>query len=186
MRSMPPTPRREPNPLLAGLTAGVLLFALTLCTISMWFLPTLARQFNLAPGPGQVWTPPPATPLPPVATAPPTIAAADTPAAPPEGEATPVTPDFPIPPGPHTFQPGDSARNVNDGPVNLRRSPGYLNKPANDRIGLAPAGDQVLILEGPRAADDLIWWRVRWQEIEGWMAESRASGGRILAPLASP
>lgn len=180
---MHPTPRREANPLLAGLTAGVLLVALTLCTASLWFLPTLARQLDLAPAPEQLWTPP-------ASTATPTPSPVQTPASPPTLEpASPpadATPDLPIPAGPHTFQPGDQARNVNDGPVNLRRSPGYLNKPADDRIGLIPAGDEVTILEGPRAADDLIWWRVRWQGLEGWMAESRASGGRILDPLTSP
>lgn len=86
------------------------------------------------------------------------------------------------PTGPQTFQVGDIAVNVNDGPVNLRKSPGYLNKPVSDRIGLVPTGDRVEIIGGPASADDLTWWQVRWQGKEGWMAERRASGGRILAP----
>lgn len=171
-----PSPRNQPNPVLAGLAVGVLLFAFTACTAGLWFLPSLTRALNLAPAPGQSWQPPATAE--PTATSPANDIATPTP----ELENTP-TPDLPTPSGPQTFTAGDRARNVNDGPVNLRRSPGYLNKPASDRIGLVPAGDDVEIIGGPRAADELIWWQVRWQGLEGWMAELRASGIRILAPI---
>jgi hypothetical protein len=70
--------------------------------------------------------------------------------------------------------------NVNNGPVNMRRTPGYKNKPASDRIALVPAGARVTILSGPALADDLVWWYVEWNGRQGWMAESRASGAPLL------
>jgi hypothetical protein len=72
--------------------------------------------------------------------------------------------------------------NINDGPVNLRKTPGYQNKPASDRLALVPQGERLLIVGGPAEADGLVWWNVEWQGQNGWMAETRASGGRILAP----
>jgi hypothetical protein len=71
--------------------------------------------------------------------------------------------------------------NVNNGPVNLRRTPGYKNKPASDRIALVPAGARVQILTGPAKADGLIWWYVEWNGQQGWMAEARASGAPLLS-----
>jgi len=69
----------------------------------------------------------------------------------------------------------------------MRRSPGYVNKPASDRVALVPPTAILTVLDGPEKADGLTWWYVRWdaKNKEGWMAEMRASGIRILAP-ASP
>ncbi len=160
----PQSPRS--NPVLTGLTVGLLLFVLTICTLSLWFVPALSRQINVAGVSGPRWSPPTATPLP-------TSTPTPLPSAP---TATPT-------PGQQgTFKAGDIAINVNDGPVNLRRTPGYRNKAASDRLALVPAGAQVEILGGPAEADDLVWWRVRWQDYQGWMAETRASGGPILQP----
>jgi len=102
----------------------------------------------------------------------------------PTAEATPTI-VLPTPSGPQTFQIGDTAMNINDGAVNLRKTPGYQNKPASDRITLVPQGERLLIVGGPAEADGLVWWNVEWQGQNGWMAETRASGGRILAPATS-
>ncbi len=176
MTALPPSvpePVSERHPVLIGLVLGLLVFALTLCTVGLLVLPTVATLFNIATAPERSWTPPPA----------PTPAPMDTP--------TPLPTDTPLPyptptGGSFTFRQGDTAVNVANTVVNLRKTPGYLNKPASDRIGLVPAGDTVTIIGGPTEMDGLIWWLVDWQGQVGWMAETRAGGGRILAPLTRP
>ncbi len=74
-----------------------------------------------------------------------------------------------------TFKPGDHAVTVNY--VRLRRSPGLLNKPADDVVADIWQGTPVVILDGPQHADDLIWWHVKTtnvdgQQVQGWMAEN--------------
>ncbi|MEZ4674627.1 MAG: hypothetical protein R2932_10345 [Caldilineaceae bacterium] len=44
--------------------------------------------------------------------------------------------------------------------VRLRKSPGYLNKPADDILGDFVANTTVNLTAGPRSADGLTWWRV--------------------------
>jgi hypothetical protein len=173
MRVLPPSapePVSERHPVLIGLVFGLLIFAFTLCTVVLLALPTVAGLFNIGAAPERSWTPPPA----------PSPAPTDTP--------TPAPPTIPLPyptptGGPFTFRHGDTAVNVANTAVNLRKTPGYLNKPASDRIGLVPAGDTVTVIGGPTEMDGLIWWLVEWQGQMGWMAETRASGGRILAPI---
>ncbi|NOZ49523.1 MAG: hypothetical protein GXP37_05655 [Chloroflexi bacterium] len=167
------TPRPDsgpPHPVLTGLTAGLLLFGLTLCTLTLWFIPALSRQINIAGVTGPRWSPPTATPV------------APRPTPTPSPDLLPTTSPTPAPAAPvdATFHVGDIAINVNDGPVNLRRTPGYRDKAASDRIALVPEGARVEILAGPASADELVWWRVRWQGQQGWMAEMRVSGGPIL------
>jgi len=65
--------------------------------------------------------------------------------------------------------------------VNLRKSPGYVSKDdAVDVVTKIPAGAYLEILEGPRPADNLQWWRVSWNGYEGWIAEKTGSGRIIL------
>ena len=82
------------------------------------------------------------------------------------------------------FAPGDSVVNASAGPVNIRRSPGFQNKPADDVIVAVPAGSQGAVLEGPQPGDGLLWWKVRFGDQEGWMAE-QSSRGLLLLDLAS-
>ena len=70
--------------------------------------------------------------------------------------------------------------NANSGAVNMRQTPGYLDKSTTDRIGLVPSGAQLRIVGGPVAKDNLIWWQTQWQDKTGWMAERTASGALIL------
>nr|HRJ42291.1 hypothetical protein [Caldilineaceae bacterium] len=83
------------------------------------------------------------------------------------------------------LQPGSPARNVASSRVNIRRTPGYLGKGDDDILAQMEPGASVAILEWPQAADQLTWWHIRANTptgpIEGWVAESTASGVQILA-----
>lgn len=76
---------------------------------------------------------------------------------------------------------GMAVLNASAGPVNLRRSPGFQNKPSDDVLVAVPAGSVGAIVDGPQQADGLSWWRVRFGEREGWMAERSSSGVTLLA-----
>jgi hypothetical protein len=109
------------------------------------------------------WTPPPMT-------APPPTTAAEI-AAPSVG----VSDRFPA---------GATVRNVTNSRVNIRATPGYLGKAAADIIGQIAPGAPMTALGDSQTADNLTWWRIRYQEggavIDGWVAEATASGVQIL------
>ncbi len=156
--------------LILGFGAGLFLFGLTLCTIGIFILPTLASEWNVASGPGEFWTPPTTTtntpspgPVPPRILSP-----------------TPMPTASISAPATFTFEIGDSAVNAHTGTVNLRKTPGYIGKTPSDRVALIPNGGVVIILAGPEQVDELTWWFVSWKDKEGWMAERRSSGGEIL------
>jgi hypothetical protein len=97
------------------------------------------------------------------------------------------TPEFSAPstpaPGGVTdgrFSAGQTVRNVTNSQVNLRATPGHLGKPAGDVLALLKPGNTVVIQGDASQADNLIWWRVRANGIEGWVAEATASGVQIL------
>ena len=73
--------------------------------------------------------------------------------------------------------------------LNLRRSPGYVNKEESDVVVEAPHGAELVVLGGPSDADSLTWWKVRYVDhegraLDGWAAESNGSGKAYL--LTSP
>ncbi len=163
------------HPIITGIALALALLVALIFTAFTMFLPEIAASLNVGAAPGRSWTPPvTATPT---STPKPTMVAAPT-----QSNVTvALPPDFPTPvPGQWTFQPGDVAVNVNNGPVNLRKTPGYRDKPASDRIALVPSGAKVQIIAGPALADDLVWWYVDWNGRQGWMAERRASGAPML------
>ncbi|MCI0710548.1 MAG: SH3 domain-containing protein [Chloroflexi bacterium] len=61
------------------------------------------------------------------------------------------------------------------------------NAPGRDSSGVAiiPSGSIVFILEGPRCVDGFTWWRVRNNEVEGWLPEG-GGGEYWLAPAGNP
>jgi murein DD-endopeptidase MepM/ murein hydrolase activator NlpD len=68
----------------------------------------------------------------------------------------------------------------------LRRTPGYLNKPADDQVLLLSSGAQATVIGGPIAKDNLTWWQVTTaasasQTVNGWVAEAAANDEAILA-----
>ncbi len=64
--------------------------------------------------------------------------------------------------------------------ANLRRSPGYVDKPASDASAGVRAGDQGEVIAGPVTADGLRWWQVRFGSATGWIAEVTSAGTRLL------
>ena len=148
-----------------GLILGFLLLTLGSIWGAVLFLGLDDLSLSDLQNPGPVWTPPPLpTPTP-------------------TGQAAPVTEDASSP-----FGPGQQARNATNSLVNIRREPGYLGKPAGDILAQMRPGERVTILGGPESQDGLRWWQVRYQgrgasaPVEGWVAESTASGVQILAP----
>ncbi len=149
--STPPEPRRSSR---AGLWTALTFFLLLIaCLLAVAVLMSGGRLPDL--GNETSWTPP-----------------ADQPAAqagqPPAAGAA------------AGFALGDRVRNANAGPVNLRQSPGFQNKPASDVLAVVPAGQLGEITGGPQEADGLVWWRVRFAALEGWMAERSSQGVTLL------
>lgn len=116
-------------------------------------------------GSGTAWTPPTLMPTPEA----PAQASAD---------AAAGTEDVPVAVG--RFAPGQTVRNITNSRVNVRRTPGHLGKGGDDVIVQVTAGDPVVIQGESTGADNLTWWLVSYQGVEGWMAESTASGVQIL------
>ncbi len=107
---------------------------------------------------GTAWTPPTLIPTPPAAEP------GSTPLAPVDGR----------------FGEGQTVLNVTGSRVNLRQTPGHLGKSSSDVLAQLEPGAAVLILGDTAVADNLTWWRVRFRDLEGWVAEATASGVTIL------
>lgn len=104
--------------------------------------------------------------------------------------SAPAPPQPPVTPPPSgKFQPGQRVYAASA--LNLRRTPGYANKPAEDVLVEAPQGAALSILAGPQKADDLAWWQVRYTDgggrnLDGWAAETSAKGVDLLVTSAPP
>jgi len=85
-------------------------------------------------------------------------------------------------PATSVIQPGGKAKVVSKVGVRMRKTPAYKNKPARDVIMVVPPQAVVEVLDGPQMSDGLRWWRVRYRERVGWMAEATAGGIQLLAP----
>ena len=112
-----------------------------------------------------VWTPPPVTALAP-------------------SDSAPVI--APVTTVSDRFAAGAPVRNVTSSRVNIRTTPGYLGKTAGDSVGQVDPGAQMTVLGDSQSAENLVWWRIRYQDsaggvLEGWVAEATASGVQILA-----
>ncbi|MGB5048409.1 MAG: M23 family metallopeptidase [Caldilineaceae bacterium] len=80
---------------------------------------------------------------------------------------------------------GTPVTNISPYDVNARRSPGYVGKPDSDVAAVVPSKALLRLVEGPRQADGLSWWRVAGVEnpaIDGWVADVSPTGTRLLAP----
>lgn len=162
-----PKPKQRRQLFWPGFVIGFSLLALTSCgglALMVGLNPATLAELQSA---GPVWTPPPVpTPLPADMTA-----------------QTPLSPADASLPG--SLQPGSPARNVASSRVNIRQTPGYLGKGDDDIVAQMEPGAIVTILEWPQAADQLTWWHIRLDAstgpLQGWVAESTASGVQILA-----
>ena len=61
--------------------------------------------------------------------------------------------------------------------VNVRRTPGHLNKPAGDVLTTLAAAETAVVTGGAQSADGLTWWPIRLTRPdapprEGWVAEA--------------
>ncbi|RME56080.1 MAG: M23 family metallopeptidase, partial [Caldilineae bacterium] len=84
-----------------------------------------------------------------------------------------------------TYTIGMSVCNLSPYEVNVRRTPGFVNKPSDDVVASVPSQALLRLVDGPRQADGLFWWQVQWVEnpgVQGWMAEVSPGGVRLLAP----
>ncbi len=98
---------------------------------------------------------------------------------------------FPLPGAPVTpgkFQIGQAVYTTTY--LNVRTSPGYVGKDESDIVDETPHGVAVTIIDGPRSADSLTWWRVRYLNSgvtrEGWVAEASPSGRAYLSTTPPP
>jgi murein DD-endopeptidase MepM/ murein hydrolase activator NlpD len=94
----------------------------------------------------------------------------------------------PTPPPTGKFQIGDSVQTTTT--VNLRRTPGFNNKPANDILLGLPAATLATVASGPRAVDGLTWWQIRGTAsgaaFDGWAADTSQNGQELLRLAAPP
>ncbi|HRJ43003.1 MAG TPA: peptidoglycan DD-metalloendopeptidase family protein, partial [Caldilineaceae bacterium] len=75
--------------------------------------------------------------------------------------------------------------------VRLRKSPGVTGKPADDVVIELPPHTPATIVQGPRNADNLVWWRISSRSADGtasdgWSAQSVAADAPLLAAGAPP
>jgi murein DD-endopeptidase MepM/ murein hydrolase activator NlpD len=105
-------------------------------------------------------------------------------------ETPPVQPGTGVPtPSPTgAFAVGEAAAIVAPNSINIRHTPGYLNKPQGDVAAVLEPGTTLTIVNGPQEVDDLYWWQVSGtrpdgEAITGWLAEAGPSGARFLAPV---
>lgn len=90
-----------------------------------------------------------------------------------EPTATPIPTDTPTPAAPTALEPGVYGKVINTegADLSVRAGPGTNNA----RIGIAPESSLVLILDGPRADENLqefVWWFVRVEDgTEGWVVQ---------------
>src|SRR5690606_20226798 len=86
-------------------------------------------------------------------------------------------------PQPATFKKGSRLKVL--GYVNLRRTPGYVNKPVDDRLVELQPDQQVVVTEdGSAQGDGLIWWRVQVVGsnpiVTGWIAQFGPDGAALV------
>lgn len=76
--------------------------------------------------------------------------------------------------------------------VNVRRTPGVINKPSDDVQGAYRPLTTTVLLDGPTVVDDLTWWRTGGiitppgVEVRGWVAEAVPGVGPLLVRASKP
>ena len=158
---LPPTAARRSRRTLfwPGFALGFALLALASCSGLAIALGLTQLSLAEIQGNGTVWTPPPYT------LAPTPLPAADVA----DGPAVSTR-----------FAPEQIVRNLTNSRVNVRATPGHLGKSDGDVLAQLEPGGAMIILGETAPANNLTWWRVSYQGVEGWVAEATASGVQIL------
>jgi murein DD-endopeptidase MepM/ murein hydrolase activator NlpD len=95
----------------------------------------------------------------------------------------------PVPVEPLKFVEGQQVFVTMD--VNIRRSPGYQNKPGGDVLGQLAPRTMATIQGGPTQKDGLTWWTVsstlsNGTPVEGWVADALTDGRELLSAEMPP
>ncbi len=90
---------------------------------------------------------------------------------------------------PAPFQQGDLVETQDV--VNIRRSPGYVGKSADDVLVGAPIQSRLRVLSGSaQVVDGLTWWNVQTQAINptttGWAAQTSPAGASLFIAVKEP
>jgi len=93
---------------------------------------------------------------------------------------TPLPPSQPTPTPSGQFSIGEKIRVVAQSRVRLRRTAGFRDKPAGDILASMQPDSVLIVLGGPKNVDGLTWWKVDYEGLTGWVAESTSSGVRLL------
>lgn len=65
--------------------------------------------------------------------------------------------------------------------VNLRNTPGYVSKDdSKDVVFEIPCGEFLDLLKRTKYVDNLTWWKVEWNNYEGWVSDHTGSDKLIL------
>ena len=108
-------------------------------------------------------------------------------------QPAPVTPPPPPPPPPVAptgrFRAGETVFAQTF--VNLRRTPGYVGKTADDIAGEMAYGKSGRVQAGPQNADDLTWWQLAHTDAQnralvGWAAQTGTDKAELLGKSAPP
>jgi hypothetical protein len=94
----------------------------------------------------------------------------------------PTQPPPPPPPG-EGIQRGDRIRTLDW--INIRRTAGSTNKPADDVVAVAPPDSILIVAGGPTLADKMKWWRATGtladgRRVDGWLAEALPDGTPLV------
>ncbi|MCU0497754.1 MAG: SH3 domain-containing protein [Anaerolineae bacterium] len=89
----------------------------------------------------------------------------------PTSDFAPITPVICSEAIPPRLTPNSFARVTEGEPNNVRAEP----SPGAIRVGQIPGGESFYVLEGPVCTSNLAWWRVRYEDIEGWTPEGQVS-----------
>jgi len=92
------------------------------------------------------------------------------------------------PDAPLSLQTDDRVRTLE--PVNLRRTPGFRNKPGDDVVATMQPDTTMTVLSAASVCiDDLVWWNLRTANAgenthTGWMAQVAPNGTRLIEAAA--
>ena len=73
------------------------------------------------------------------------------------------------------FKNGDTVQIIVEGPVNIRRTPGHINKPLDDIITECEKGFRFQINGERKHKDGICWWKIKGLN-NAWIAQNDQNG----------